>query len=55
MPWKVKKSGNKFQVTEKGTGKVVATHSSSTDAEKQVKAMYANYNKKPKKRPRLGY
>ena len=54
MPWKVKKSGDKFQVTEKGTGKVVATHSSSKDAEDQVKAMYANYNK-PKKRPRRGY
>ena len=54
MPWKVKKSGNKFQVTEKGTGKVVATHSNSKDADDQVKAMYANYNK-PKKRPRRGY
>jgi hypothetical protein len=54
MPWKVKKSGDKFQVVQKGTGKVVKTHSNSKDAENQVKAMYANYNK-PKKRPRLGY
>ena len=54
MPWNVKKSGNKFQVTEKGTGKVVATHNSSKDAEEQVKAMYANY-KPPKKRTRRGY
>ena len=45
MPWKVKKSGDKYQVVKKGSGKVVATHDSKEKAEAQVRALYANEDK----------
>ena len=35
MPYGIRKSGSKFNVVNKNTGKVKGTHSSRTSAEKQ--------------------
>ena len=35
MPYGIRKSGSKFKVVNKSTGKVKGTHSSNTSAEKQ--------------------
>ncbi len=43
MPWKINKSGNKFQVVkDDGSGKIVGTHSSRSKAISQVRALYAS-------------
>lgn len=42
MPYAIKKSGKKFQVYSKDSGRVVGTHPSRVDAYEQLKALYAN-------------
>lgn len=42
MPYKIRKSGDKWEVYNPDTGKVYGTHDSKEAAEKQVKALYAN-------------
>lgn len=42
MPWKIKPSGDKFQVVNADTGKVMGTHATRAEAEAQMKALYAN-------------
>lgn len=44
MPWEARRRNGKFQVIKKGTNKVVGTHDSSEDADKHVRALYANYH-----------
>jgi hypothetical protein len=42
MPWKVRKSGNKYQVVNSETGDVKGTHDTEEGAKKQVAALYSN-------------
>lgn len=42
MPWDTIRSGGKFKVVNKQTGRVAGTHPSKADAERQRKALYAN-------------
>lgn len=42
MPWKVVKSGNKYQVVKKDVGEVVGIHNSRTSAIQHMRALYAN-------------
>lgn len=42
MPWKVQKSGDKYKVVNKETGRVMGTHGSKEKAERQLSALYAN-------------
>lgn len=42
MPYSIKKAGSKFQVVSKDTGKVHGTHPTREDAQKQMRALYAN-------------
>lgn len=44
MPWEVRRRNGKFQTVKKGTNKVVGTHDSQEDADKHVRALYANYH-----------
>jgi hypothetical protein len=50
MPYKIRKSGNKYQVVNE-KGKVKGTHPSKANAQKQLGALYANVpDAKPKKK-----
>ena len=42
MPYAIKKSGSKWQVVNKDTGRVLGTHPSKAKAEAQLRAVYAN-------------
>lgn len=42
MPYKIQSSGNKFEVVNSDTGKVMGTFSSRAKAEAQMRALYAN-------------
>ena len=42
MPWKIEERGSEFVVVKEGTGKVVGRHKSKSDAERHLKALYAN-------------
>ena len=46
MPYGVRKSGDKFKVVNKETGRVFGTHSSKEKANKQLAALYINANPK---------
>ena len=46
MPWSVKKKGGKFVVAKNENGKIVGTHDTRQKAEAQVRALYANEDKK---------
>jgi hypothetical protein len=41
-PFDIKKAGNKFVVVKKSDGKVLGTHSSKSQAKRQIAAIYAN-------------
>lgn len=45
MPWDVRKRGSKYVVVKEGSGKVVGTHDTRSKAERQLSALYANYDK----------
>ena len=42
MPYAIKKSGDKYQVINKDTGRVLGTHPTREQAEAQLRAVYAN-------------
>ena len=42
MPFDIKKSGNKYIVVKKDDGKVMGTHTSKSEAQRQIAAIYAN-------------
>jgi len=42
MPWKVEKRGEKFAVVSKENGDVEGTHDTRSEAEAQVRALYAS-------------
>jgi hypothetical protein len=42
MPYAIRKSGSKWKVVNKETGRVLGTHTSKRKAEKQLSAVYAN-------------
>lgn len=44
MPWETRRRNGKFQTVKKGSNKVVGTHDSQEDADKHVRALYANYH-----------
>lgn len=41
-PYDIKKTGNKYAVVVKHSGRVLGTHSSKRGAQDQIKAIYAN-------------
>ena len=41
MPYKIRKSGDKWEVYNPDTGKVYGIHDTKEEAEAQVKALYA--------------
>lgn len=43
----IQKEGNSWTVRKKSGGKPLGTHPSKEHAERQVRAIYANENKKP--------
>jgi hypothetical protein len=40
MPWKIVKSGNKWKVVSKTSGKTKGTHETREEALKQLRALY---------------
>jgi len=44
MPWTVKKSGNKWAIVKKTTGKTVGISTSKAKANASVRARYAHTN-----------
>lgn len=42
MPYGIRKSGNKYQVINKETGRVLGTHPTKAKAVKQLKAVYVH-------------
>lgn len=46
MPWRVQKKDGKYMVVKKDNGKIVGTHDTQKKAEAQVRALYANEDKK---------
>jgi hypothetical protein len=42
MPWIIRRAGSKYEVVVEGTGRVVGTHETRTEAAAQVGALYAN-------------
>jgi hypothetical protein len=42
MPWIIRRAGSKYEVVVEGTGRVVGTHDTRTEAAAQVGALYAN-------------
>ncbi len=46
MPFAVRKRGNKWVVISKSSGRVLGTHKTKKKAIKQLRAVYANYNRK---------
>lgn len=45
MPYAVRKSGDKYQIIKKDTGKVVGTSDSKAKAQASIRARYAGENK----------
>jgi hypothetical protein len=45
MPYAVRRSGSKWSVVVKATGKVVGTHDTKKAAQAQMRAVYANEKK----------
>lgn len=45
-PYDIKRAGNKYVVVKKTTGKVLGTHSSKSQAQRQIAAIYANTGEK---------
>ena len=50
MPFKVRKKGNKWVVVSKTSGRVLGTHSTKKSAVRQLRAIYANYYGKKRKK-----
>lgn len=50
MPYKIRKKGDKWEVYNPDTGKVYGTHDTKSDAEDQVKALYANSDPEDERR-----
>lgn len=48
MPFAIRKRGNKYVVVSKESGRVLGTHKTKKSAVRQLKAIYANYNRKKK-------
>jgi hypothetical protein len=46
MPYNVRKSGSKYVVVSKQTGKVKSHHATKAKAQSSVRAIYANEHKK---------
>ena len=46
MPYEIRKSGSKFKLVKKGSGKVMGTHATRAKAEAQRRAIYANEGKR---------
>ncbi len=42
MPWEIVAEGNGFVVKNKETGKKMGKHPTKADAQKQLRALYAN-------------
>jgi len=50
MPYSVRKSGTKYQIVNKDTGKVVGTSDSKAKAEASIRARYAGEGGNAKRR-----
>lgn len=48
MPWRIRRSGNKWQVVNQDTGRVMGEHDTKAKAMAQLRALYANYEGKGK-------
>lgn len=46
MPWGIKKSGSKYVVYNKETGRVAGRHATKEQAQKQRTALYINVKEK---------
>lgn len=46
MPWEIKKRGGKYVVVNEHTGKVKGRHATRSQANAQLRALYANVHPK---------
>jgi hypothetical protein len=46
VPYSIRKSGSKYQIVKKDTGKVVGTSDTREKAQASIRARYAGENKK---------